>query len=73
MFVIFKGPLNAHGELASRVKLPKSFETQEQAREYVLAQLKRDFPQHEYDADNDIWWGRNKGDAQATGYLIQNA
>ena len=72
MFVIFKGPLNGHFQLTSREKMPKSFESSEDARELLLAHLKRNFAKHEYDADNDIWWGRNTGDAVATGFSITN-
>lgn len=72
MYVIFKGPLNPHYELTSREKLGKSFDTQEDAREFLLKHFERNFSEHGHDADNDIWWGKNKGDSQATGFLIQN-
>ncbi|TXL73745.1 hypothetical protein FHP25_20280 [Vineibacter terrae] len=72
MFVIIKGPLDAHYKLTSREKMGKSFETNEDAREFLVTHLKRSFAKHDYDADTDIWWGRNTGDAHATGFHIEN-
>lgn len=72
MFVVMKGPLNAQFQFTSQEKMPKSFQSYEDAREFVVAHLKRYFPKHEYDADNDIWYARNPGDAHQTGFHIKN-
>lgn len=73
MFVIFTGPLNAHAKLATRTKMPKSFESYEDAREFLVKHLKRDFPKHDYDADSEIWWARKETAGPATGFSIEQA
>ena len=73
MFVIVTGPLNAHYELTSRQRLGKSFDTGEDARDFLLKHIERNFSDHGHDADNDVWWGKNRSDAAPTGFLIQSA